>query len=36
MCVYSVFVLFCVLVETLRRADLPFQLSYRMSTGLRN
>jgi hypothetical protein len=34
-CVYSVFML-CVLVEVLRRADLPFKESYRLCIGSRN
>jgi hypothetical protein len=29
-CVYSVFVLFCVYVAALRRADLPSRESYRV------
>jgi hypothetical protein len=36
MCVYSVFVLSCVQVEALRRADPPSKESYRLSIRLRN
>jgi hypothetical protein len=32
-CVYSVFVPICVMVETLRRADPPSKESYRMYIG---
>jgi hypothetical protein len=35
-CVYSVFVLFCVQVAALRRADPPSEESYRLCIGLRN
>jgi hypothetical protein len=35
-CVYSVFVLFCVYVAALRRADPPSKESYRVCMGLRN
>jgi hypothetical protein len=34
--VYSVFVLCCVQVATLRRADLPSKVSYRLCIGSRN
>jgi hypothetical protein len=34
-CVYSVFVLFCVQVAVLRRADPPFKEPYRLFIGLR-
>jgi hypothetical protein len=36
MCVYSMFVLFCVYVATLRRADPQAKESYRLCIGLRN
>jgi hypothetical protein len=36
LCVYSVFMLFCVQVEALRRADPPSKESYRLCIGLRN
>jgi hypothetical protein len=35
-CVYSVFVLFCVQIAALRRADLPSKEFYRLCIGLRN
>jgi hypothetical protein len=35
-CVYSVFVLFCVLVAALRHADPPSNESYRLCKRLRN
>jgi hypothetical protein len=35
-CVYSVFVLFCVQVAALRLADLPSKEAYRLCTRLRN
>jgi hypothetical protein len=35
-CVYSVLVLFCVEVETLRRVDPPSKESYRLCIGLGN
>jgi hypothetical protein len=35
-CVYSVFVLSCVQVAALRRADPPSKESYRLCIGLRN
>jgi hypothetical protein len=35
-CVYSVFVLFCVYLETLRRVDPPSKESYRLCIGSRN
>jgi hypothetical protein len=35
-CVYSVFVLFCVQVAALRRADSPSEGAYRLCIGLRN
>jgi hypothetical protein len=35
-CVYSVFVLFCVQVAALRRADPPSKGSYPLCIGLRN
>jgi hypothetical protein len=36
MCVYSVFVLFCMQVEALRRADPPSKESYLLCIGSRN
>jgi hypothetical protein len=36
MCVYSVFMLFCMQVAALRRADPPSKESYRLCIGLRN
>jgi hypothetical protein len=36
LCVYSVFVLFCLYVATLRRADPSSKESYRLCIGLRN
>jgi hypothetical protein len=35
-CVYSVFVLFCVYVAALRQADPPSKESYSLCIGLRN
>jgi hypothetical protein len=35
-CVYSMFVLFCVQVAALRRADTPSKESYQLCIGLRN
>jgi hypothetical protein len=35
-CIYSVFVWFCVQVAALRRADPPSRESYRLHIGLRN
>jgi hypothetical protein len=36
LCIYGVFVLFCLYVAALRRADLPSKESYRLCIGLRN
>jgi hypothetical protein len=36
MCIYPLFVLFCVYVATLRRADHSSKELYRLCTGLRN
>jgi hypothetical protein len=35
-CVYSVFVLFCMYLAALRRADPPSKESYQLCIGLRN